>query len=58
MERKQPFTGSSKGNLEFAACVQHIRGTVQFKKTICDAIEDTICRTRPIDIFGDAVCRH
>ena len=58
MERKQPFTGSSKGNLEFAACVQHIRVTVRFKKAMCDAIEYTICGTRPIDIFGDAICRY
>lgn len=51
MERKQPFTGSPKGNLKFTTCVQHIRVTVRFKKAICDAFEDTICGTRPIDIF-------
>ena len=38
MERKQPFTASPKGNLEFTTCVQHIRVTVRFKKTMCDAI--------------------
>ena len=52
MERKQPFTGSSKGNLEFAALsnIWELRSGSK--------IEDTICETLPIGIFGDKICRH